>query len=148
MAGKCDGRSAVERFWVNVDKTGDCWLWTGYIKPNGYATFYPGGGRHVDKIYVHRFAYELTRGHIPDGLEIDHLCNVRHCVNPAHLDVVTRRVNLERRDAALLECRRGHAFTDENTYRAPGNPSHRHCRACQLINRRKRQERLSIVRGV
>jgi hypothetical protein len=88
-----------ERFWARVDKADDCWLWTGYIKPNGYATFYPGGGRHVEKPYVHRFAYELTRGPIPSGLEVDHLCSVRHCVNPAHLEVVTRRENLERRDA-------------------------------------------------
>lgn len=88
--------TASQRFWVKVNKTDTCWLWTGYIKSNGYATFYPGGGRHVDN--VHRFALEVTHGPIADGLEVDHLCRVRHCVNPSHLEVVTRRENLDRRN--------------------------------------------------
>lgn len=93
--------TAAERFWPNVDKSGDCWLWTGYIKPNGYASFYPGGGRHVPKVYAHRWSYEAANEPIPEGLEIDHLCHVRHCVNPAHLELVTHRENLDRRNARL-----------------------------------------------
>lgn len=138
MTAQRGGRSAAERFWANVDKSADCWLWTGYLKPNGYASFYPGGGRHVSKIYVHRFAYELARGPIPDGLEVDHLCNVRHCVNPAHLEAVSRATNLERRDARTTTCRRGHEYTAANTYRAPGNPQNRYCRTCMNRNRQLR----------
>lgn len=100
MVAKVQDVTPAQRFWRNVDMTGDCWLWTGYVKPNGYATFYPGGGRHVSKVYVHRFAYAAVHGPIPDGLEIDHLCSVRHCVNPDHLEAVTRRVNLDRRNEA------------------------------------------------
>ena len=101
MAGRWDGRTPAERFWPQVKKTDTCWLWTGYLKPNGYASFYPGGGRHVAKVYAHRFVYELMRGPITDGLQIDHLCSVRHCVNPAHLELVTHRTNLDRRNARL-----------------------------------------------
>lgn len=128
MAAKFDGRSAAERFWPNVDKTGECWLWTGYIKPNGYASFYPGGGKHVPKVYVHRWAYEATRGPIPDGLEVDHLCNVRNCVNPAHLELVTHQENQRRNRARRKACLRGHAYDEANTYWHRGN---RHCRTCR-----------------
>jgi hypothetical protein len=99
MSMTVQNRSAEDRFWVNVDKSGPCWLWTAYLKPNGYASFYPGGGRHVSKIYAHRFAFELGNGPIPDGMEVDHTCNVRHCVKPSHLELVTRRENLDRRNA-------------------------------------------------
>jgi hypothetical protein len=147
MSARTRSITAEERFWPNVDKTDACWLWTGYIKPNGYASFYPGGGRHVGKIYAHRFAYELSHGPIPSGLEIDHLCHVRHCVNPSHLDVVTHRVNLDRRNAALgwalpkvpkvrvveTHCRkRGHAFDGDNTYVSPKSGK-RMCKACAHI---------------
>lgn len=100
MVAQCDGRSAADRFWANVDKAAPagCWLWAGYVKPNGYASFYPGGGRHVQKVYVHRWVYEATAGAIPEGHEVDHLCYVRHCVNPDHLELVTRRENLDRRN--------------------------------------------------
>jgi hypothetical protein len=135
--------TTADRFWAKVNKADECWLWTGYIKPNGYATFYPGGGRHVDKVYVHRWAYEATRGPIPEGLEVDHLCNVRHCVNPAHLEAVSRRENLDRRNdtqgwqrlpvrgqprALKTHCKHGHAFDEVNTYWHSG---YRYCRACR-----------------
>jgi hypothetical protein len=96
----CQELTPAQRFWPRVEKTNGCWLWTGYLKANGYATFYPGGGRHIAKVYVHRFAYEATRGRIPEGFEVDHLCHVRHCVNPTHLEAVTKRENLDRRNAA------------------------------------------------
>lgn len=142
MVGKAQDLTPAERFWPRVNKTDTCWLWTGYIKPNGYATFYPGGGRHVDKVYVHRWAYEATRGPIPNGLEIDHLCNVRHCVNPAHLDAVSRRENLDRRNEAQgwerlqpsgprilkTHCKRSHPFDADNTYWHQG---YRYCKSCR-----------------
>lgn len=128
MVAKVQDVTPAERFWPNVDKTGPCWLWTGYIKPNGYASFYPGGGRHVAKVYAHRFAFELLTGPIPAGMQIDHTCNVRSCVNPAHLEVVTHRANLDRAVDRRTHCKWGHAFNEENIYMWRGN---RYCRTCR-----------------
>lgn len=80
------------RFWESVEKTEGCWLWRGAVSGTGY-------GRIKDDkqlFAVHRFAYELLVGDIPVGLEIDHLCRVRNCVNPDHLEAVTRQVNVQR----------------------------------------------------
>lgn len=82
------------RFWAKVateDDT-DCWAWTGAIK-NGYGVF--GVAERVT-VYAHRFAYESMVGPVADDLELDHLCRVRHCVNPAHLEPVTHSVNMQR----------------------------------------------------
>jgi HNH endonuclease len=85
-------RPTVEqRFWAKVDKSGDCWLWTASVAHNGYGKF--GVGYKVRS--AHSFAYELTVGPVPPGMEIDHSCRVPSCVNPAHLRVVTRKQNLE-----------------------------------------------------
>lgn len=104
----------TERFWSRVDKTGECWLWTGPLHTLGYARFSVGGRR----VYVHRYSYELARGPIPDDREIDHLCRVRHCVKPDHLEVVTHRVNVMRSpeqvtsvNARKTHCLRGHRFS-------------------------------------
>ena len=128
MVARVQDKTPAERFWPHVEKTETCWLWTGYIKPNGYASFYPGGGRHVYKVYAHRFAYEMLAGPIPEGLEIDHLCNVRHCVNPDHLEPVTYRENTDRRVDRKTHCKNGHPFDDANSYLWRGN---RYCRACR-----------------
>lgn len=81
------------RFWAKVDKTETCWLWTAAIRRrSGYGVF----SHQARTMLAHRFAYELLVGPIPDGLVIDHLCRVRHCVNPDHLEPVTQRENLRR----------------------------------------------------
>jgi hypothetical protein len=73
-----------------VDKTIDCWLWRGSIDRNGYGRF--------RSHYAHRYAYELmTAKEIGPGLQIDHICHVRHCVNPNHLRRVTNKQNGENR---------------------------------------------------
>lgn len=75
---------------------GPCWLWTGSINVGGYAQV-----RRGDRLMVgHRYAYEHEVGPIPDGLDLDHLCRVRHCVNPTHVEPATRSVNLKRGYAA------------------------------------------------
>ena len=83
--------STEERFWSHVDITEDCWLWTASTN-FGYGQFYA----HKRNYRPHRYAYELLVGEVPDGLVLDHLCRVRHCVNPAHLEPVTHRTNINR----------------------------------------------------
>ena len=137
-------RPAVERFWDHVEKTTECWLWTGKTA-DGYGQF--GLGRRIQGlIYAHRFAYEQRHGPIPEGLELDHLCRVRHCVNPAHLEAVTHRENILRGEGhnAVIhragQCGSGHSYTPENGYRSQNGKWQ--CRTCNTIRaRRYRAER-------
>ncbi len=133
-----DGNVAISpRFWSKVDKNGPvykdrgpCWLWTANIDRYGYARF-----NRSDK--AHRFAYERLIGPIPAGLEPDHLCATRRCVNPAHLELVTHAENVRRSDmhwnngnAAKTHCKQGHPYDDANTYRTGAR---RECRECKRL---------------
>ena len=75
-----------------VVRTEDCWLWIGARTRAGYGIF---TANYVNA-YAHRWMYERYIGPIPDGLDLDHLCRVRHCCNPGHLEPVTRKINLNR----------------------------------------------------
>lgn len=121
-----------ERFWAKVDKSGECWLWTGYIMPNGYG-FWGYGHPVATKTTSHRFAYELTNGPIPDGLHIDHLCRVRACCRPDHLEAVTQAENNHRTRGT--HCIRGHAMTDDNVYTGPRG-EYRQCLSCMTLRNR------------
>jgi hypothetical protein len=83
-------RADFERF---VKRTDTCWLWTGCVNQKGYASFKIG--RVVAG--AHRWAWQWANGPIPEGLEVHHTCHVRRCVNPAHLEIKTRRQNLQNR---------------------------------------------------
>ncbi|MFE6474636.1 HNH endonuclease signature motif containing protein [Streptomyces rochei] len=107
-----------------ITDTGDCWIWTGFVRPDGYGK---ARGRQA-----HRVVYELLVAPIEDGLELDHLCRQIKCVNPAHLEPVTRQENIRRRFELVTHCKSGHKFTPENTY-IRGN-GHRACRACNNAN--------------
>jgi HNH endonuclease len=76
-----------------------CWLWNGTLDPKGYADRIHLFGKRVE---AHRVLYERTQGPVPNGLELDHLCRVRSCVNPAHLEPVTHTENMRRGDVAKL----------------------------------------------
>lgn len=99
------------RLWHRVDVTDGCWLWRGSVTFRGYGSI-GEGGRGGRKLLVHRLAYELLVGPIPESLTLDHLCRVKRCVNPAHLEPVTRAENTRRSPYNVIRntgrCHRGH----------------------------------------
>ena len=127
-----------ERFWAKVDKTGDCWLWTAYVNYGGYGMFAVAGR----PVRAHRWAWESLVGPIPDGLTIDHLCKVRRCVNPAHLEPVTLSENV-RRGLTRDSCRKGHPFEDWNIQMKAGR---RRCKTCNRENSSRQWQRKKAAR--
>lgn len=105
-----------------------CWEWSAGRDSSGYGNFRGRG--------AHRVMYEQMVGPIDRTLHLDHLCENPPCVNPAHLEVVTPRENTLRgrsfaaANAQKTHCSRGHAYTEENTYRLPSRPTVRYCRTC------------------
>jgi hypothetical protein len=113
----------------DIDLEGPCWIWQGKTTPNGYAKFRakPGAPERV----VHRVLWEFyNNAPVPDGLQLDHLCRTRACVQPTHFEAVTPSENTLRQDHAnrrKTHCPRGHEYTPENT-RTDG--VRRWCRQC------------------
>jgi hypothetical protein len=120
---------AADRFWAKVDKrTGGCWLWRGAITERGYGQFYWGPGQYRR---AHRVSWDLLRGPIPPGLQLDHLCREKLCVNPDHLEPVTARENLARSpltNGNKTHCPQGHEYTADNTILT--KQGKRKCKAC------------------
>ena len=127
-----------------LDSETGCWLYADEkaILPNGYARRHsPEQGKSV---YVHREMYERENGPIPVGMTIDHVfergCRHKHCGNPAHLEAVTLRVNIQRRfgkDGLEDACGKGHPYTEENTLvRMSKGKKARACKTCQKQYRR------------
>lgn len=126
---------------ISPEPNSGCWLWAGAVGDHGYGTFStrdatrPRGSR---TLLAHRVVYEREIGPIPAGLELDHLCRMRGCVNPSHLEPVTHRENGLRGNgvgaihAKQSHCVNGHEFTEENTYRRP-DTNGRCCRECTRI---------------
>ncbi|SMX79485.1 HNH endonuclease [Brevibacterium casei CIP 102111] len=84
-------KTTADRFWEKVEKTGSCWNWTG-AKRAGYGKFSPSAGKQVT---AHRYALKLHGSPAPEGMDVDHICGNRACVNPDHLRITTRKQNLE-----------------------------------------------------
>jgi hypothetical protein len=131
------------RFWSKVSKDDDgCWRWTGHLGRLGYGRFRVGTRTRPP----HQVAYEMGVGPIPPGLELDHLCRNRSCVNPAHLEPVTRQENILRgtSPAALhalkTHCPQGHEFTEDNLVAWHLRRGSRICRTCLMEAERLRRK--------
>lgn len=139
----------LDRLMANivVESTGfntPCWLSNYTRRSDGYTKIDIGG----KTVYCHRFAFERLKGPVPDGLTLDRLCRIRHCVNPDHLDPVTRRVNTLRGESPTAVahvsdiCKWGHDLGDAYQY-----PHGRQCRTCTTnrtkIYRQRKKERLA-----
>jgi len=121
-----------------VDPETDCFIWMGRVQNMGYPCFDP-----YDKpVLAHRWAYERQFGSIPAGLTLDHLCRTPRCVNPAHLEAVTQRINVLRgrspaaRNKRKTHCIHGHPFSMENTY-VRAIRGTRRCRICTIQSNRE-----------
>lgn len=105
--------SEIERFFAKIDfvSQAPCWIWIGCINRNGYGAFRRIGYSQP----AHRSSWELLVGVIPIGLTIDHLCKVRACVNPDHLEPVTLAENIQRFTRTIINCPQGHPYIPGNT---------------------------------
>jgi hypothetical protein len=126
-------------------KPEECWEWTGGFYSNGYGHFY----HNYQHIMAHHAVYELYKGCVPVGLELDHSCYNPKCVNPNHLEPVTHEVNVQRAvavgrgagafQAAKTHCPKGHEYTEENTYRHKSGKRERHCKICVLARQKAKR---------
>lgn len=110
--------------------TSSCTMWTGAVQSRGYGSTTNGKG---GSMLAHRKAWEAVNGPIPPGLTIDHLCRVRLCVNPEHMEVVTTAENTRRANAAKTHCKQGHPLSGDNlatTVKADGR-ERRVCIECR-----------------
>lgn len=139
------GMSPIGKFEANyipVPESG-CWLWIAGDNGVGYGKL-TIKNKHI---YAHRFSYEFYRGKVPKGYDLDHLCRVRCCVNPTHLEPVSRKINLMRgvRKTLLPKrscCMKGHEYTEKNTriWTYKGRII-KTCRTCANHNARERLKR-------
>ena len=118
---------------ITIDSN-ECWIWLRFKDRDGYGRIKVNGKRQA----IHRLSYETYVGPIPEGLQLDHLCRVRHCINPDHLEPVTNAENSRRgntgkvnnHQAIKTHCPQGHEYNEENTYRWKNQ---RCCRTCRRI---------------
>lgn len=122
-----------ERFFSKIEKTNSCWNWIGGLNTTGYGVFF--NGKKIVK--AHRFMYELVKGDIQKGLQLDHLCRNTKCVNPQHLEAVTPQINVLRgigiaaKEAQQTHCKHGHKFDESTIDKWHLSIGKRMCKECQ-----------------
>jgi hypothetical protein len=127
----------LERFLAKIDiKENGCWEWQGTIDEKGYGLFWNG----VKTIRAHRYSYEWFNQYKlpkydPNGLQLDHLCRNRKCLNPNHLELIMHYKNIKRGESGInhkskTHCPKGHPYDDKNTYIQPNGS-----RACKICSR-------------
>lgn len=132
-----EAQPLAEKWLANIvpEPNSGCWLWDGYVTRSGYARAMANRKGYA----VHRVFYTAHNGEIPPGLVLDHLCRVRSCVNPAHLEAVTNEENIRRGEGGLhmrirTHCPHGHEYTPENIKTYADLPfANRECRKCRNI---------------
>lgn len=126
--------SDINRFmnFVHTEPNSGCWFWSGYLFRSGYGGFY----HYIDGVRklvrAHRFSYECFIGKVPKDKELDHLCRMKSCVNPNHLQPVTHKENIRRGICASSKkthCLKGHPYSGDNLYMTPAG--FRDCRKCR-----------------
>lgn len=130
-------------FWSKVSSQGSCWVWTGYKERDGYGVFavHISGTKKSIPFKVYRLSYTLIKGEIPKGMQIDHLCRNRGCLNPDHLEVVTCKENVLRGNGLCAinkkktHCPQGHEYNLTNTYYDKNGG--RYCNICRAVAREK-----------
>jgi hypothetical protein len=124
----------------HVDKSGDCWLWTGALNEKGYGVFRnPETGKTTK---AHKYSWVRTNGPVPSGKELAHSCHIRRCVNPSHINPKLHIDNI--RDQEVVKrnkthCKRGHELTYANTYIS--SLGYKQCITCRDMLRKRRDER-------
>ena len=133
---------------VEDPKTG-CWNWTGAKGSAGYGTIIVHDEKGKHGRGAHRVSYEQLVGPVPAGLELDHLCRNPSCINPEHLEPVTRGENIRRgslpgilraKGAARTHCKNGHPLVGRNVAHVSGSISSRSCRVCARLGRRRKHD--------
>lgn len=117
-----------------------CWLWTAALTVKGYSTF---NVPELSTTLGHRVSYRMFKGEIPNAFEIDHLCRMKCCVNPDHLEAVTVKENIRRNPNSIglirlrqTHCHKGHEFSTANvTITKKGA---RRCKECHNEESRRR----------
>lgn len=127
----------IDRLMSKVNKTDTCWLWTGQQTYNGYGTFVFRKTSKIKGQGAHRAVYRTLVGEIPEGLTLDHLCRVRLCVNPDHLEPVTMAENVRRSPRATSPtCKYGHFYKEQSPYYIKRGARRCHtCHATKQLNR-------------
>ena len=131
------------RFWKHVQKSDGCWTWKLTLDEDGYGRFRIGSKRW----YAHVLSHEMEIGPVPPDFHVDHKCRTRACVNPAHLEAVTVKVNTLRgvgptaQNARKTHCSRGHEFTEINTIWKDGR---RNCRTCRRASREAEKREVKV----
>jgi hypothetical protein len=131
---------------ISVDTVTGCWVWRAGTFGGGYGSVRWGSGHNV---MAHRLVFHLLAdralpvrsGGSHAGLQLDHLCRNKTCVNPDHLDPVTFAENMRRRYQTYTHCLHGHSLTDESNVRVNPIDGRRACRACDVVRQRRAKER-------